>query len=161
MLKSIVGTLGYILSHDQSRVLMVHRHKRKEDAHLGKYNGLGGKMMENEDVLSCLKREIYEEAGIECTDIALRGIINWTGFGPHEENWLGFIFLIRSFTGEPFKENSEGSLTWVPLNKLSELPLWEGDRHFLPLIFDLDPRPFYGYMPYKKDKMLSWSFHRC
>ena len=38
----IIGTLGYICH--ENKVLMVHRNKRSTDDHLGKYNGLGGKM---------------------------------------------------------------------------------------------------------------------
>ena len=26
--------------------------------------------------------------------------------------------------------------------------MWPGDRHFLALVFDDDPRPFHGVMPY-------------
>ena len=40
----IVATLGYVLSPDRSRVLMIHRNARPGDQHLGKYNGLGGKI---------------------------------------------------------------------------------------------------------------------
>src|SRR5205809_1448815 len=39
----VLATLGYVLSRDGRRVLLVHRNKRPGDAHLGKYNGLGGK----------------------------------------------------------------------------------------------------------------------
>src|SRR5690606_39087406 len=40
----ILATLGYVLSPDRRRVLMVHRNARPGDQHLGKYNGLGGKL---------------------------------------------------------------------------------------------------------------------
>ena len=40
----IVATLGYVLSPDRSHVLMIHRNTRADDQHLGKYNGLGGKI---------------------------------------------------------------------------------------------------------------------
>lgn len=156
----ILGTLGYILSPDRKKVLMVHRISRQEDTHLGKYNGLGGKMERTEDVVSCMKREILEEAGIEVTSMSLRGTINWTGFGKNGEDWLGFIFLIEAFTGTPRDHNGEGPLEWVPVDRLSELPMWEGDVHFLPLVFDRDPRPFHGFMPYDNEKPLSWSWTR-
>lgn len=156
----IVGTLGYILSQDRKKTLMVHRNAREEDQHLGKYNGLGGKLEPNEDVASGMKREIMEEASIEVTEMQLRGTINWTGFGPNGEDWLGFIFLITSFKGEPLSKNDEGTLDWHPIINLSNLPMWEGDRYFLPLIFDGDSRPFHGYMPYEGGKPLSWSYQR-
>lgn len=156
----IAGTLGFVLSQDRSKVLMVHRNARAHDDQLGKYNGLGGHMEPAEDVLACMRREIYEEAGIHCTQMSLRGTINWTGFGPKGEDWLGFIFLITAFTGEPFTQNEEGTLHWVPLEDIATLPMWEGDRHFLPLVFDDDPRVFHGYMPYANDRPLSWSYSR-
>lgn len=156
----IIGTLGYVLSPDKSKVLMVHRIARKTDDHLGKYNGLGGKMEPNEDVHSCMVREIKEEAGITCTDLSMRGTINWTGFGPKGQDWLCFVFLIQGYTGTPFKKNIEGNLEWVERENLMELPLWEGDRHFLPLVFDGDPKLFHIYMPYDRDKMLDWSYVR-
>ena len=156
----IIGTLGYILSQDREKTLLIHRNLRHNDHHLDKYNGLGGKMLPNEDVVTCLHREIYEEAGIKCDEILLRGTINWTGFGPGGENWLGFIFRIDRFSGTPFISNEEGSLSWVPIDSLDKLPMWEGDRYFLPLVFDDDPRMFHGYMPYKDGKPLSWEFVR-
>ncbi|MCD8138505.1 MAG: 8-oxo-dGTP diphosphatase [Planctomycetaceae bacterium] len=156
----ICGTLGYILSPDRRRVLMVHRIARRHDDQLGKYNGLGGKMQPDEDVAACMVREIREEAGIEVTAMELRGTINWTNFGPKGEDWLGFIFRITAFEGEPREASEEGPLAWVELDRLHELPMWEGDKHFLPLVFDDDPRPFHGYMPYDKDRPKGWVFSR-
>ena len=160
MYSPIIGTLGFVISEDRRQTLLVHRIGREHDAHLGKYNGLGGKMRASEDVISCIRREIMEEAGITCKKIALRGTINWTGFGPDNEDWLGFIFRIDRFTGQPFSENSEGPLSWQPINRLAELPMWEGDRYFLPMVFDQDPRAFHGYMPYRNQRPVDWSFTR-
>ena len=69
----ILATLGYVFSPDGRRVLMIHRNARPEDAHFGKYNGLGGKLEPGEDVVAGLRREIREEAGIECLAIRLVG----------------------------------------------------------------------------------------
>ena len=156
----IVATLGYVMSPDGQRVLMIHRNARKDDQHLGKYNGLGGKMEPGEDIADCMRREIREEAGIECLEMRLRGTLNWPGFGKNGEDWLGFIFVIDRYEGTPMESNPEGALEWVAVGELDTLPMWEGDRHFLPLVFDDDPRPFHGVMPYKDGRMVSWSFTR-
>ncbi len=156
----VIGTLGYILSPDRQQVLLVHRTARKGDHHLGKYNGLGGKMKAGEDVGSCMMREIDEEAGIRCREMILRGTVNWPGFGPGGENWLGFIFLITLFEGTPKQSNEEGDLGWHPLVEIGNLPMWEGDRFFLPLVFDEDPRPFHGHMPYLNGQPMSWHYTR-
>jgi 8-oxo-dGTP diphosphatase len=158
--RPILATLGYVLSPDGERVLLVHRNARADDHHLGKYNGLGGKLEADEDVAAGMRREIAEEAGIACGRMQLRGTISWPGFGRDGEDWFGFIFLIEEFTGEPPGSNAEGDLEWVPLSALEGLNLWEGDRHFLPLVFDRDPRPFHGLMPYRDGRMLAWSCSR-
>ena len=92
----ILATLGYLLSPDRRRVLMVHRNARPGDQHLGKYNGLGGKLEADEDVASGMRREIMEEAGVECLALELRGTISWPGFGKQGEDWLGFLFLVTA-----------------------------------------------------------------
>lgn len=160
MYTPIVATLGYILSADGKKTLLVHRNKRSDDQHFGKYNGLGGKMLPDEDIYQCLVREIREEADIECEKAVLRGTINWTGFGPHGEDWLGFIYRVERFTGVPRSSNEEGDLVWVDVDDLLTLPMWEGDRFFLPLVFDNDPRVFHGVMPYDNARPISWSYSR-
>jgi 8-oxo-dGTP diphosphatase len=154
----IVATLGYILSPDGRRVLLVHRNKRGGDAHYGKYNGLGGKLEAGEDIVTCLRREVREESGLECEAIRLRGTISWPGFGKQGEDWFGFIFLVERYSGEPWRENADGVLEWVEVERVMQLPMWEGDRYFLPLVFDRDAPPFHGVMPYRDGKPVSWSY---
>jgi 8-oxo-dGTP diphosphatase len=156
----ILATLGYVLSPDQRRVLMIHRNARADDQHIGKYNGLGGKLEANEDAAAGMRREIREEAGIECLQMNLRGTISWPGFGQSGEDWFGFLFVVRQFTGVPMERNPEGTLEWIEIGQLDTLPMWEGDRLFLPLVFDADSRPFHGVMPYHHGRMLHWSFSR-
>ncbi len=154
----ILATLGYVFSPDGRRVLMIHRNARPDDAHFGKYNGLGGKLDAGEDVVAGLKREIREEAGIECGAIQLAGTISWPGFGKCGEDWFGFIFRVNSFTGTPLAANAEGALEWVEIERVPTLPLWEGDRYFLPLVFDSAAPQFHGVMPYRAGQPLGWSY---
>ncbi|MEB3284106.1 MAG: 8-oxo-dGTP diphosphatase [Candidatus Sericytochromatia bacterium] len=158
----IVATLGYVVTTDRQSVLMVHRNARANDTHQGKWNGLGGKLEPSESIAQCMCREVREEANLNVTRMRLRGTINWTGFGRGGEPWFGFIFLIEGYTGEPLTSNTEGELAWQPLARLlsGELPMWEGDKHFLPLVFDEDPRVFYGAMPYENGRPINWSFDR-
>jgi 8-oxo-dGTP diphosphatase len=156
----ILATLGYVLSHDRRRVLMVHRSARSDDHHFGKYNGLGGKLEAHEDVAAGMRREIREEAGIECLQLRLRGTISWPGFGKSGEDWFGFLFIVTQFSGTPLERNAEGTLEWIEIERLETLPMWDGDHHFLPLVFDQDSRPFHGVMPYHSGRMLSWNYSR-
>jgi 8-oxo-dGTP diphosphatase len=154
----ILATLGYVLAPDGDAVLLIHRNTRPDDVHYGKYNGLGGKLDSDEDIVSGMRREIREEAGIEAEELVLRGTISWPGFGKNEEDWFGFIFRIDRWSGTPFAGNHEGVLEWVPLARLPELNMWESDRLWLPMIFERSPRMFHGIMPYKDGQMVSWAY---
>ena len=152
----ILATLGYVLSPDRTQALMLRRDRRPDDIHLGKYNGLGGKIDAGEDVVAGMRREVREEAGLECITLRLRGTVSWPGFGKNGEDWFGFVFRIDQWQGTPFTENAEGTLLWVLVDRLLELPLWEGDRHFLPLVFDDGIAQFHGLMPYHAGRPGKW-----
>ena len=151
----IIGTLAYVVR--DGRVLMVHRGGRPGDLHEGKFNGLGGKLERDEDVVSCIRRELREEAQIVATSLRLRGTISWPGFGPDGEDWLGFVFVVDAFTGTPPERNDEGTLHWVPLAEVTSLALWEGDYTWLPLVFDDAVGQFHGVMPYADGRPTRWS----
>jgi 8-oxo-dGTP diphosphatase len=154
----VLATLGYLLSEDGQSVLLVRRDRRPEDPHFGKYNGLGGKLESGEDVVAGFRREIREESGLECEQLTLRGTINWLGFGKSGEDWFGFIFRVDRWSGTPLTENAEGTLLWTPIEQILQLPLWEGDRYFLPLVFAGDGKQFHGVMPYRDGRPVSWTY---
>ncbi len=164
----IVGTLAYLWDRNADRVLLVRRNARPGDDHFGKVNGLGGKLEPDESVVAGLRRELMEEAEVTLTSFTMRGTITWTDFGPKREQWLGFIFLVDRWTGEPPPSNDEGPLEWVDRRQFlaacdapdPELPMWAGDRHFVPLVFDGDERTFHGTMPYDGDRPRFWTFER-
>ncbi|MEU8655770.1 NUDIX hydrolase [Actinoplanes philippinensis] len=160
-MRAVLATLGYVFSPDRSRILMIRRDARPDDIHYGYHNGLGGKLEPGEDVVTGLRREIHEEAGIDCTGIELAGTISWPGFGRDGENWFGFLFRITAWTGTPHTANDEGTLHWVPVDEVlsGTLPMWESDRHFLPLVFAEKPEVFHGVMPFAAGKALSWDFN--
>lgn len=154
----VLATLGYVFSPNGQQVLLIHRNARPDDLHYGKFNGIGGKLEPGEDVVAGFRREVREEAGIECTAIELRGTISWPGFGKNGQDWFGFIFRVDSFSGSPFSNNPEGDLVWVDVDRVAGLSLWEGDRHFLPLVFNRTGPSFHGVMPYRNGKPVSWSY---
>ncbi len=156
MFTPVIGTLAYVLSPDGLKVLMVER-TRDGDQHQGKYNGLGGKLEPGEDVIACIRRELAEEASIVPTSLRLRGTISWPGFGASGEDWFGFIFVVDRFTGDPPAANADGPLRWIELDRLADLPMWEGDRYFLPLVFGTG-EVFHGVMPYADGRPVGWSY---
>lgn len=109
--------------------LMLHRIKKANDMHAGKWNGLGGKFEPGETPEACAIREIREESGLTVRDPELRGLITFPGFAG-DDDWYAFVFVITEFEGQLI-DSPEGVLRWIPDTELLDLPLWEGDRSFL------------------------------
>ncbi len=126
-----LGTLIYVRTH--GKTLMLHRIKKQNDMHAGKWNGLGGKLEAGETPEACAIRETYEESGLRIVDPVLHGMITFPGFPgvEHwEDDWYTFVFVARTFSGELIDSN-EGVLEWIDDDKLLDLHLWPGDRIFL------------------------------
>ena len=123
-----LATLCYI--RQNGKTLMVHRIKKENDMHAGKWNGLGGKLEAGETPEECALREIWEEAGITVKNLTLRGLITFPGFSD-DEDWYAFLFIANYDEGELI-DSPEGDLRWIPNDKLLELNLWPGDRIFIP-----------------------------
>lgn len=111
--------------------LMMHRTKKDQDENAGKWIGLGGHLESGESPEECIRRELMEEAGIRVSDLRLRGIL--TFILPDWGDELTFLYTARTDT-ESLPECTEGELKWVPADDVLSLPLWEGDRAFLPLL---------------------------
>ena len=122
-------TLCYV--ERNGRWLMMHRTRKNRDENAGKWIGLGGHLEAGESPAECVLREIREEAGISVSALRLRGII--TFILPDWGNELTFLYTART-EAEALPECPEGELAWIPADEVMSLPLWEGDRVFLPLL---------------------------
>jgi len=109
---------------------MIHRVKKQNDMHAGKWNGLGGKLEPGETPEECAIREIREESGLIVANPLLKGFLTFPMFDGVED-WYAFVFLVRDFEGDLI-DSLEGFLKWVPNEEVLDLNLWAGDRIFLP-----------------------------
>ncbi len=122
-------TLCYI--EKDGSYLMMHRTKKEQDENARKWIGIGGHMKEDETPEECVRREIIEETGLAVEDLKLRGVL--TFILPAWGNELTFLYA-ASTKEEVSRECPEGVLKWIPVDEVMDLPLWEGDRTFLPLL---------------------------
>lgn len=123
----ILATLCYV--KQDGKTLMVHRNKKPNDIHEGKWNGLGGKFEAGETPEECVWREVREEAGLVIQNPRLHGLLMFPNFKGND--WYVFVFTAREFSGELI-ESPEGRLEWIDDDRLTGLTLWESDRIFLP-----------------------------
>ena len=124
----LLATLCYV-KHD-GKTLMVHRNKKPNDIHEGKWNGLGGKFEAGETPEECIRREVEEEAGLVIQNPHLHGLLVFTNFKGND--WYVFVFTASEFEGQLSESSPEGRLAWIDDDKLTSLNLWESDHIFLP-----------------------------
>ena len=122
-----IATLCYI--NNGHKTLMLHRVKKKNDIHEGKWNGLGGKLESGESPEECVIREVYEESGLIIKNPTLRGIMTFPKFDDIND-WLVFLYTASDFSGNLIESN-EGVLKWINNNKILDLNIWEGDKIYL------------------------------
>jgi 8-oxo-dGTP diphosphatase len=122
-----IGTLCYI--DDGNKTLMMHRVKKANDMHEGKWNGLGGKLIPGESPEECVIREVLEESGLIIKQPKLRGVITFPKFDEIDD-WLVFVFSSDNYEGE-LVECDEGVLEWIDNKKVLDLNLWEGDKVYM------------------------------
>jgi len=128
----ILAVLCYV--EHEGLVLMLHRHK---EPNLGQWTAPGGKMEWDESPLECVVREMREETGLKVEQPELRGII--TEVSPTEHyQWLMFVYVARQFSGR-VGSCKEGTLAWVPIEKVLELPVPQADAIFFPKIMSNGP----------------------
>jgi len=68
-----LATLCYVIDKNRNSTLMIHRVKKENDYHRGKWNGLGGKFEPGESPEDCAVREIEEESGLIIKNIKMKG----------------------------------------------------------------------------------------
>ncbi len=127
-----LATLCYVMHNDKT--LMLYRNKKENDYHEGKWNGLGGKLENGETPEECAIREVYEESGLIIKNPVMKGIITFPLFDG-KDDWYVFIFVIKEFEGKLI-DSPEGELRWISNTDLIKLNLWDGDKIFIPWLFD-------------------------
>jgi 8-oxo-dGTP diphosphatase len=115
----IPRTLIFIF--DENQVLLLKGAVDKK-IWAGKYNGIGGHVEAGEDVLESAQRELFEETGITDLSLWLCGQV-MVSLNDHQGIAL-FIFK-GLYGGQALKASIEGSLAWIKLADLEELPVVE------------------------------------
>ena len=113
-----------------NKCLMLLRNKKEDDMNHGKYIGIGGKIEVGETPEVALIREVREETSLFLMGFTKRGIIL---FQNDDYSEVMHLYQSKTFMGE-LKECDEGHLEWIDTDEMLTLPMWEGDKAYLPLL---------------------------
>ncbi len=128
-------TLLYLRRNTCAGKMILFIVKKSDGLNNGKYLGIGGHFEDGESPNDCILRELNEETGItskEVSGLKLRGIVTFVNSKCDNEYMYVFEGVYEG-SGLINKDySSEGELTWIPEEKIYDLPIWEGDK----VIFD-------------------------
>jgi 8-oxo-dGTP diphosphatase len=142
-----LATLCYV--RNNGKTLMIHRVKKENDYHKGKWNGIGGKFNQGESPEECVIREVEEETGLKIKSPHLHGLLTFPMFDGIDD-WYVFVYTADKFEGKQI-DSDEGNLAWIPNEELINLNLWDGDKYFLPWL--LQDKFFSAKFNYVNGKM--------
>lgn len=117
---------------------MLHRHRPPNQ---GLWNGVGGKIKDDESIEESLHREVFEETGLDIQDaleIRLAGVVSWTGArDPNNENRGMYAYVVEfpESVINNSQETDEGTLQWKPITWIlshTNTEVTENIPYFLP-----------------------------
>ena len=132
-----------------NKILLLFRNKKEIDINKGKWIGVGGHIESDETPIDAVVREVKEETNYDLVDFNKKAIIIFN-FGQEIE--VMHLFVATKFKGKMASECNEGELAWKNLSDLDNLPMWDGDRVFLPRV--LNNSPFFEMVLFYKDDVL-------
>ena len=116
-----------ILRHEGQLLLL----KRTKTLHYGQYVPVGGHIEPFESAREATLREVREETGLSLAAVSYRGILQDTS--PTGYNWISYIYSADVPHFVP-PECPEGTLEWVDISRIPDLPTPETDRFIYRLV---------------------------
>lgn len=119
-----------VMIHDviQDKVLVMNREKSWKG-----YAFPGGHVEPSEGFMQSAKREILEETGLTVYNLRFCGIIHWEN-RDNSSKYIVFLYKTEDFSGD-LTASDEGSLQWISLSELPNLPCSSNFDKYVNLFF--------------------------
>lgn len=152
---TIPRTLCFVLNGGDVLLMKRAPHKR---VFPNQYNGLGGHIERDEDPYTGARREILEESGLHVHDLRLRSVHNIDA--GQASGIMLFVFTAISASRDLIDESGEGTLHWIPVDKLDELDMVEDVPMILERVLNMadDAPPWFVHVSYNDQDEIQMRF---
>lgn len=126
------NTLLFLLKDDKNEILLA---MKKRGFGVGKYNGVGGKVMEGESIPDAAAREAHEEISVAVPTQNIIQVAMLTFHFKDKPDWdiECHTFFTRVWVGEP-AESEEMKPEWFNQNAIPFEKMWIDDKYWLPMV---------------------------
>jgi len=97
----------------------------------GRWNGFGGKVEENEEIIEGARRELLEESGVRAQSMDLKGVLEFE-YLDEDKTLEVHIFKVGNYEGSP-RETEEMRPQWFDVHQIPFEQMWPDDLYWLPL----------------------------
>lgn len=125
------ATLVFLVKKSQGEITHICLAMKKRGFGMNRWNGVGGKVEENETVDEAAKRETKEEIGVEVK--ALNKIAELSFFFPHNPLWnqMVHVYFSEDWEGKPI-ESEEMNPKWFVSADIPFHAMWPDDIYWMP-----------------------------
>lgn len=129
------ATLLFLIKKSSGGVVDICLAMKKRGFGKGRFNGVGGKVEEGEEIETAVRREAQEEVGVIVGDVVKCAELSFTF--PHEPSFdqLVHVYMTDNFEGEPV-ETEEMNPSWLSTSNIPYGQMWPDDIFWLPHVLD-------------------------
>ncbi len=130
-------TLCFLVESLDSNVTSVLLAMKKRGFGAGWFNGVGGKVNPEEDILNAACREAFEEITVTINPNDLKKVAILKFEFPDNPEWDQFVhvYFVENWEGEP-RESEEMKPEWFNVNSLPLDRMWPDDKFWLPQVLE-------------------------
>jgi ADP-ribose pyrophosphatase YjhB (NUDIX family) len=128
-------TLVFLVRKNNNKISEICLALKKRGFGMGKWNGVGGKLKENESIEDGARRETKEEVDVEILSFDKVAINEF--YFPNNPEWSQrvHVFICDNWIDE-IKESEEMLPKWFNVENIPYDKMWLDDQYWIPKILD-------------------------